>query len=52
MSVKSSLFGSVRRAFRPLAASAVLVFVAFAGLFAQRGELNWTSYGGSADSSR
>jgi quinoprotein glucose dehydrogenase len=52
MSVKPSLFRSVRRAFRPLAASAVLVFVAFAGLFAQRGELNWTSYGGSADSSR
>ncbi|HTL02149.1 MAG TPA: c-type cytochrome [Vicinamibacterales bacterium] len=52
MFVKSSSLTSVRRALRPLAASAMLVFVAFAGLFAQRGELNWTSYGGSADSSR
>ena len=51
MSVKPSSLRSKHTAAR-LLAGAVLAFVAFAGLFAQGGELNWTTYGGGPDNSR
>jgi quinoprotein glucose dehydrogenase len=51
MSLKSSSLKSAHAAAR-LLGGAVIAFVALAGLFAQSGEVSWTSYGGGADNSR